>query len=80
MLFTDLIKKEVLDVKANKVGNIVDVDVNVPQGTIAHFVLRMGVFKRVPLAPDRIEKIGEKVILKITKDEVEGKSIGAAVS
>ena len=80
MLASDLEKKEVIDVKANRVGMIIDVDLNVTQGTVAHYVLRTGVFKKVSLTPDRIEKVGEKVILKITKDEVEGKSVGAAVS
>jgi len=80
MLLSDLTKKEVIDVKANKVGMIVDVDLNVTQGTVAHYLLRTGVFKKVPLKAEQIEKIGEKVILKVTGDEIEGKSIGAAVS
>ena len=79
MLVSDLLKKEVLDNKANKVGYISDVDLNVLQGTVAHYVLRTGVFKKVPLSADRIDKVGEKVLLKITKDELEGKTIGAAV-
>jgi len=79
MLITDLTKKEVLDVKANKVGNIIDVDLNIAQGTISHFVLKTGVFKKVPLTADRIDKIGEKVILKVTREEIEGKPVGAAV-
>ncbi len=79
MLVSDLLKKEVLDNKANKVGYVSDVDLNVPQGTVAHYVLRTGVFKKIPLTPDRIDKVGEKVLLKITRDELEGKSISAGV-
>ncbi len=79
MLLNDISKKEVLDVNANKVGYIVDVDLNIPQGSVAHFVLRMGVFKKVPLTTDKIDRIGEKVILKITKESLEGKLTGAIV-
>ena len=80
MLISEIEKKEVLDIKANKVGYIIDVDLNIPQGTISHFVLRTGFFKKVTLTPDRIDKIGEKVFLKVTKAEVEGKSAGVKVS
>ncbi len=79
MLLSDLIKKEVLDIKANRVGYIVDVDLNIAMGTISHFELKMGVFKKVPLTPDKIAKVGEKVILKITREEAEGKPVGASV-
>ena len=73
MLMSDITKKEVLDTKANKVGYIVDVELNLPEGTISHFVLRMGLLKKVTLAADKIDKIGEKVFLRITKDEILGK-------
>lgn len=77
MLVSDLTKKEVLDVKANKVGYIADVDVNVTQGMVSHYVLRIGVFKKVSLTAEQIDKVGEKVILKVTKDEVEGKTVSS---
>ncbi len=71
MLLSDLNKREVLDVNANKTGYLVDVDMNIPQGTINHFVLRTGLLKKVPLTADKIDRIGEKVLLKVSKEEVE---------
>ncbi len=79
MLISDLSKKEVLDSRANKVGYIIDVDLNVTQGTVSHYILRTGVLKKVPLMPDRVDKVGEKVLLKITRDEVEGRTVGTVV-
>lgn len=79
MLLTEITKKEVLDVNANKVGFITDVDVNPLQGTVSYFILRTGVFKKIPVTPDQIDKVGEKVILRITKNALEGKLTGASV-
>ena len=79
MLFSDLVKKEVLDVRANKVGYIDDVDLNVTKGTVFHYILKTGMFKKVHLAAGKVDKVGEKVILKITKDEAEGKTVGAVM-
>jgi sporulation protein YlmC with PRC-barrel domain len=71
MLFSEIEKKEVLDVNANKVGNIADVDLNVAQGTINHFMVKIGVFKKVPLTPEKIDKIGSKVLLKVSRADIE---------
>jgi sporulation protein YlmC with PRC-barrel domain len=71
MLLNRITKKEVLDVNANRIGNIVDVDLDVNQGTINHFMLKIGAFKRVPLTPDKIDKIGQKIILKVSRAEFE---------
>ncbi len=76
MLLSEITRKEVLDVNANRVGNISDVDLNVAQGTISHFMIKIGTFKRVPITPDKIDRIGEKVILKVPKAEVEKPPVG----
>lgn len=79
MLLSEITKKEVLDINANRVGYIIDADLNVQQGTISHFVLREGIFKKYPLMPDKISRIGEKVFLNINKDSIEGKLPSAVV-
>jgi sporulation protein YlmC with PRC-barrel domain len=71
MLISEITKKEVLDVNANKVGTLVDADVNVTQGTINYYVLRIGVRKTVPVIPDQVDRIGEKVLLKVSKETIE---------
>ena len=79
MLLSDLAKKEVLDAKANRIGTIVDVNLDVSQGTISHFVLRTGVLKKVPLTADKIDKIGEKIILRVNREDIEGVRARAGV-
>ena len=73
MLLSELTGREVLDSKANRMGNIVDVNLDIARGTIIHFVLKTGVFKKVPLAAEKIDKVGEKVILKVNREEIEGR-------
>jgi sporulation protein YlmC with PRC-barrel domain len=71
MLLSEITKRQVLDVYANKVGNIVDIDLNVSQGTINHFMIKTGTFKKVPVTSDQIDKIGHKIILKVSKADLE---------
>jgi sporulation protein YlmC with PRC-barrel domain len=70
MLLSEITRKEVLDVQANKVGNIVDVDLDVLHNSVDHFVLRTGAFKKVNIVPDTIEKIGQKILLKVSKADI----------
>jgi sporulation protein YlmC with PRC-barrel domain len=67
----DLLGKEVLDKSGNSVGRVVDIEIDYPQWTINHIVLRMNIIKKVPIGIDKIDKLGDKVILKITRDELE---------
>ncbi len=71
MLFSEIERKEVLDVNANRVGNIIDVDLDVNKGTINHFMIKIGVFKKVPLTPEKIDRIGSKVLLKVSRADLE---------
>jgi sporulation protein YlmC with PRC-barrel domain len=71
MLFSKIVNKEVLDANANKAGSIVDVELNVEQGKIAYFVLKTGIRKKNFLTPDKINRVGHKVILNVTKQSIE---------
>ncbi len=71
MLISEITKKEVLDVNANRVGTITDVDLDVAKGTINYFVLRMGTFKKVHVTSDKIDKIGAKILLNISRADIE---------
>ncbi len=68
---SELLGKEALDKNGDRVGKVVDIDINFPQWTVNHVVLRLGMIKKVPIGIDKIDKLGDKVILKITKDELE---------
>jgi sporulation protein YlmC with PRC-barrel domain len=69
----DLFGKEVLDVNAKRIGKVADMDFDIQQGVIADIVVKAGLTKKYAITLDKIDKIGDKIILKIGKDEVEGK-------
>ena len=70
MLISNVIRKEVLDKNANKIGVVVDLDYNFPLWTINYLVVRMNVIKKINIGVEKIDKIGDRVILKVTKDEL----------
>ena len=70
MLISHIMEKEVLDKSANKIGLVVDIDYNFPLWTINQLVVRMGILKKINIGVEKIDKIGDRVILKVTKDEL----------
>lgn len=61
----ELFGKEVLDVNANRVGKVADIDFNMQQGVINHIVVKAGLTKKYDVSLDKIDKIGDKIVLSI---------------
>jgi sporulation protein YlmC with PRC-barrel domain len=59
-----LIGKQVLDKNGNNVGKVADIDINFPQWTVNRLIVRTGIFKKTPIGIDRVDKVGDKIILK----------------
>jgi sporulation protein YlmC with PRC-barrel domain len=70
---SELLGKQVLDKSGNSVGKVVDIDINLPQWTVNHMTLKVGMIKKLTIGIDIIDQVGDKIILKITRDEL-GKS------
>ena len=70
MLIRSVMRKEVLDKNANKIGLVVDIDFNFLLWTINYMVVRMSIIKKINVGVEKIDKIGDKVILKVAKDEL----------
>ena len=70
MLISNIMRKEVLDKNGNKMGLVVDIDYNFPLWTINSLVVRMGIIKKINVGVEKVDKIGDRVILKVTKDEL----------
>jgi len=70
MLISSIMRKEVLDKNGNKMGLVVDIDYNFPLWTINSLVVRMGIIKKINVGVEKVDKIGDRVILKVTKDEL----------
>jgi len=69
----ELFGKEVLDSNANGIGKVNDIDIDMDQGVINHIVVKTGLTKSHLISLDKIDKIGDKVILKITEADLKKK-------
>ena len=69
----ELFGKEVLDSSANKIGKVVDLDFDMQTGMIDHVVLKAGLTKKYAISLEKIEKIGDRMILKIGEGELQKK-------
>jgi sporulation protein YlmC with PRC-barrel domain len=67
----ELFGKEVLDSSANKIGKVVDLDFDVQKGMIDHIVIKAGLTKRYIMGLDKIDKIGDRIVLNIGEDELQ---------
>jgi sporulation protein YlmC with PRC-barrel domain len=70
MRTSELLNKLVLDKNGNNVGKVVDIDINLPQWSVSQITVKIGMMKTMPIGIDMIDKVGDKVILKITRDEL----------
>ena len=71
MYAKELFGKEVLDLDANRVGKAADLDVDLLKGIVNHLIVKAGLMKKFVIDLDKIDKIGDKLILKVRTDELE---------
>lgn len=69
-----LFSKDVIDTEGNKVGKITDVDIDMERGVINYLIVSTGFLKKSEVQIDKIKSIGDTILLKIGKDELEKKS------
>jgi sporulation protein YlmC with PRC-barrel domain len=67
---SELLGKLVLDKNGNNVGKVVDIDINLPQWNVNQITVKTGMMKKSQIGIDTIDKVGDKVILKTTRDEL----------
>jgi sporulation protein YlmC with PRC-barrel domain len=66
----ELLGKEVIDVNAKVVGKIVDIDMDVGKATILGISVKTGLTKKISISPRDVDKIGDKVLLRVSKDKI----------
>ena len=66
----ELFGKEVLDANANRIGKVADIDVDLLQGVVNHMIVKTGLTKKYVVSLEKIDKIGDKVVLRVTKDDL----------
>jgi sporulation protein YlmC with PRC-barrel domain len=68
----ELLGKEVIDVNAKVVGKIADMEIDIKKGSILKVLIKSGFFaKKISILPADIDKIGDKVTLKVAKAKVQ---------
>ena len=66
----DLLGKEVIDVNAKVVGKVVDMNLNISKAAILGILVKTGLTKKVSILPGDIDRIGDKVLLRVSKDKI----------
>jgi sporulation protein YlmC with PRC-barrel domain len=66
----NLFGKEVIDADAKVVGKIVNMEIDIKKASIQGILVKSGFRKKVSILPQDIDKIGDKVVLKIAKDKI----------
>lgn len=70
MQTSELLRKQALDKNGNNIGKVVDIDIDLLQWTVICITLKIGLIKKLSVDVNMIDKVGDKIILKITKDEL----------
>ncbi len=65
-----LFGKEVIDANAKVVGKITDMEIDISRSSIRYILVKSGFRKKVSISPGDIEKIGDKVVIRIPKEKV----------
>ena len=65
----ELLGKEVLDAHGNRIGKVADIDLDMSHGAINHVAVKSGLTKKYDIKVDEIATIGDKIILKASKDK-----------
>ena len=66
----ELFGKEVLDANADRVGKVSDMNFDLEQGIIKAIVVKAGLIKKREIPLDKIDKMGDKVILNVAISEL----------
>ena len=69
MKMTELIGKEVMDSEAKVIGYVKDIEIDLKKWGITGLVVKTGFIKRLTVPAGDIDKIGDKVVLKVTLDK-----------
>ncbi len=70
MKTSELFGKEVLDANANRVGKVTDVEFDLSLGVVNNLIVKAGFTKKFTIPLSSIDKIGDKIILRIRGEEL----------
>jgi sporulation protein YlmC with PRC-barrel domain len=70
MKIKELIGKEVMDVEARVVGYVKDVELDLKKWAVVELIVKTGFIKRLTIQAADVDKVGDKVVLKVTLDKI----------
>ena len=59
-----------MDANAKVIGRVIDIQLDMDKAIVLNIVLKTGLVKKSYVLPRDIEKIGDKIVLRITGDEL----------
>ena len=70
MRLNEITGKKILDSNANSVGKADDLECDVQSWKVTHLVVKVGYTSTTSIPIDQVSKVGEKIILKVTKEDL----------
>ena len=67
----ELIGREVIDSEAKYIGTVKDVEIDLKKWTVTSIIVKTGFIRKKVILSNDIDKVGDKVILKVTKDRIQ---------
>ena len=71
MKSSELIGKEVIDAGAKIVGPVKGLDIDKKKWTVNGIIVKTGFIKKLLIHTGDIDRVGDKVILKVTADKIQ---------
>lgn len=67
----EIIGKEVIDAEAKIIGPVQDLEIDIAKWTVAGIIVKKGFMKKITIAAGNIDKVGDKVVLKVVSDKIQ---------
>jgi sporulation protein YlmC with PRC-barrel domain len=67
----EIIGKEVKDSAAKIIGPVQDIEIDVTKWTVTGIIVKKGFMKKITIPAGNIDKVGDKVVLKIASDKIQ---------
>jgi sporulation protein YlmC with PRC-barrel domain len=67
----ELIGKEVIDAGAKIVGNVKDLKLDTKKWEVTGIIVKTGFITKLLIQTGDIDKVGDKIVLKVTMDKIQ---------
>ena len=71
MRFRELNGREVIDADARLIGHVKDIEVDLKKWAVTAIIVKTGFIKKKQILAGDIDKIGDKVVLKVAIDKIQ---------